>query len=224
MQTFYKKYKRDEFSQNGEDGLLEEILGRMGIDKGTVVEFGAHNGMYCSNSRALILKGWSAFLIEQDKDLYRQLVGLYRKPSHLQFGQPAQVIPNVTLLDAMVTPDNVNSLLPRQMDVLSIDVDGIDYNIWKAYEGDAKVVIIEINSSLDPFVPLAGDPQRGSSYFTMVSLAMAKGYMLICHCGNLIFVKEEYADLFPEIPGGSAPLRQVTEFFNRSWLPASTNA
>lgn len=224
MQTFYKKYKRDEFSQNGEDGLLEEILGRMQIEKGTVVEFGAHNGLYCSNSRALILKGWSAFLIEQDKDLYRQLVGLYRKPSHLQFDKPSQVIPNVTLLDATVTPENVNSLLPRQIDVLSIDVDGIDYNIWKAYGGDAKVVIIEINSSLDPFYPLAGDPQRGSSYFTMVSLGMAKGYMLICHCGNLIFVKDDYSLLFPEIPGGSAPLRYVNEFFNRSWLPASTNA
>lgn len=219
MQSFYEKYKKDQFSQNGEDGLLEEITGRLGIEKGSVVEFGAHDGLYCSNSRALIMKGWSGFLIEGDTGLYRQLLGLYHRPSHIGFNTPpANIIHNVTVLNRMVTAENVNEILPRSIDVLSIDVDGIDYLIWQAYTGDAKVVVIEINSSLQPLSFLAGDQQRGSSYAAMVTLAMVKGYFLVCHCGNLVFIKNEYTFLFPEI--GAYPLQQIDAFFNRSWLPA----
>lgn len=218
MLTFVSKYGKDEFSQNGEDGMICEIIGRLEIEKGSVVEFGAHNGLFCSNSRALILKGWSALLIECDDNLHRQLHGLYHQPSHIAFNQPPNhKIHNVSVLHSMVTAENVNTVVPAQVDVLSIDVDGIDYHIWRAYKGRAKVVIIEINSSLDPLSNLEGDPARGSSYGSMVLLGWQKGYFLLCHCGNLIFIADEFRDKFPELDGRHA-IRDIDQFFNRSWI------
>lgn len=216
MLKFCKKFAKDEFSQNGEDGLIAEITGRMGIEKGSVVEFGAHNGVFCSNSRALILKGWKALLIEGDPNLYRQLYALYKRPSEIGFDSPSHRIYDVAVHNAMVTAGNVNNILPRDIDVLSIDVDGIDYDIWKAWTGSAKMVIIEINSSLDPMSVLAGDPGRGSSYLSMVDLAENKGYKLICHCGNLVFIQKGYLDLFPELEGTDAII-DLKEYFNTSW-------
>jgi hypothetical protein len=218
MLTFVKKYGKDEFSQNGEDGMIQEIISRLGIEKGTVVEFGAHNGLYCSNSRALILQGWSAFLIEADDNLHRQLHGLYHQPSNIQFNRPSHKIHDVATLQQFVTPENVNSTLPANIDILSIDVDGIDYHIWNKYKGTAKVVIIEINSSLAPLSTLEGDKERGSSYGSMVLLGWGKGYTVLCHCGNLIFIRNDFAHLFPELQD-KHPIRDVNEFFNTNWLP-----
>lgn len=217
MLHFHKQYAKDEFSQNGEDGIIEEVIGRLKIEKGSVVEFGAHNGVFCSNSRKLILQGWKAVLIEGDPDLARQLYGLYRRPSDIQFNAPpSQIIHDVTLSNKMVLPGNVNAMLPQEIDVLSIDVDGIDYWIWEAYTGKAKVVIIEINSSLPPMSELRGDVEKGSSYRSMVELGMEKGYTLLCHCGNLIFVLDDYAHLFPEV-AAYRPLADHSLFFNTSW-------
>ena len=216
MLSFIKKYAKDEFSQNGEDGILQEIIDRLGIEKGTVVEFGAHNGLYCSNSRRLILKEWSAVLIECDDNLYKQLFALYKKASDLSFTKPGHKLYNVTLNHRAVTPQNVNELLPAEIDILSIDVDGMDILIWDAYAGKAKVVVIEINSSLDPMSTVQDYARQGASYSAMYTVGMLKAYMLVGHCGNLIFVREEYRHLFPELHG-THPIRDIDLYFNRSW-------
>lgn len=209
MLLFHKKYQANEFSQNGEDGILKEVLHRLGISTGLVVEFGAHDGQFCSNSRALILQGWEAFLIEGDPGLSAQCSKLYEKRD------------DVEVFCEMIGPNNVNHIIPPKCDVLSIDVDGIDYWIWDAYTGDAKVVIIEINSSLKPLEHMAGDKDLGSSYAAMWRLGITKGYFLLCHCGNMIFVKLEYISLFPELTNAFGrtfhPIQDIQLFFNTSW-------
>lgn len=222
MLSFVDKYKKNVFSQFGEDGIIEEVMDRLKIEKGTVIEFGAHNGMYCSNSRALILKGWSAFLDEGDQGLYAKLVGLYRRPSTIGFNQPSHTIHDVTLAHHMITPENVNQILPANAHLLSIDVDGTDYKIWEAYKGNADVVIIEINSSLPPMSVLQGDPVRGSSFYSMLLLAERKGYHLLCHTANMIFIKDRWLALFPEIRndigGALDPLRDIDQWFDKAHL------
>jgi len=106
-----------------------------------------------------------------------------------------------------VTEHNVNDLVPAELDLLSIDIDGNDYACWQAYKGTSKVVIIEINSSLDPEVDFF-TPQRGTNYSAMLKLGNSKGYELLMHNGNMIFVRKEFIDLFPD--------RDLT--FDRSWL------
>lgn len=215
MLTFAAKYAKNIFSQFGEDGIIEEVLRRLKITDGSICEFGAHDGKFCSNSRNLILLGWEALLIEGNAELAKNCWHLYNDP---QYRDRVQVFCD------FVTPENVNGMLYREdtqpFIILSIDVDGIDGAIWGAYEpyvpGPA-IVIIEINSSLDPLSDVFADPERGSSYKSMLELGISKGYFLLCHTGNMIFVKNEHQHLFPE-SRGKYPLKDIDLFFNKSWL------
>jgi len=80
---------------------------------------------------------------------------------------------------------------------LSIDVDGNDYAIWKAYTGKSKVVIIEINSGLPKDKDFFA-PENGANYSIMLKLAKSKGYELLAHTGNMIFVQKKYIKKFPD--------------------------
>jgi hypothetical protein len=72
-------YKRNVFSQNGEDGVIEEIFRRIGLETRTCCEFGAWDGKYLSNCRKLILEGWRALMIEGDSARSRELQETYRE-------------------------------------------------------------------------------------------------------------------------------------------------
>lgn len=189
MLTFRDKYKANQFSQNGEDGIVAEVLRRLKIKTGVCVEFGATDGYYCSNTRALINQGWQAYMYE--RDIKKDTQGIIK---------------------AEITPENVNRILPDKCDLLSIDIDGNDFEVWRAYKGDAKIVIIEINSDYPPEVR---EYDKGTSYTPMVLLGIAKCYFLLCHTGNLIFIKREYLELFPEITGN--PLTDFKDYFDYSW-------
>lgn len=170
------------YSQQGEQGVIDEALKRMKINKGVAYEMGAPTKSYCSNTYHLIEKGWKCVYIDSDPK-------------------------EEGIIKAFVTPENINSLIPVPIDVLSLDFDGNDYNIWKAYTGSAKIVIIEINSSLDPDEDHF-TPEDGSNFSMMNKLAKSKGYELLIHTGNNIYVQKEYIHLFPD----------ASKTFNRSWL------
>ncbi len=181
MIEFVEKYSKNIYSQNGEDGIIEECLRRMKIEIGSCCEFGAADGYYCSNTRALIEKGWRFTMLEADNGQF-------------------------------VTPENVNELVP-DCDVLSIDIDGNDYAVWGAYNKKPKIVIIEINSSLDPETDFFSEAQ-GCNFSKMVKLGWYKDYFLLCHTGNLIFIDRNYWELFPDC----RKKESIYEFFNKSWL------
>lgn len=122
----------------------------------------------------------------------------------------------VTLLETEVTPENVTDLLaandvPRDLDVLSIDVDGIDYYVWQGLRDfTPSLVIIEYNGSLPqtPLVQRRSDPGwQGSSFFgasleAMVELGRSKGYELVHTelCGlNAFFVREDLVEKLGEL-------------------------
>ena len=54
-----------------------------------------------------------------------------------------------------------------------------------------KIVIIEINSNLGPNIAqYHGHGKIGNSFFSTLKVGRAKGYALVNHYGNLIFVKK----------------------------------
>ena len=188
MLSFRNKYARNVYSQNGEDGIIEEIFTRIG-GKGVAVEFGAADGFWCSNIRNLMANhAWDGYQFDIQTD-------------------------NEWVKKIAITPENVNDELPENCDLLSIDIDGNDFDVWRAYKGRAEVVVIEINSD---FPPEAKVYDKGTSYFPMVLLGIAKGYTLLCHTGNLIFIRNEHKHLFPEIEGN--PLKDFDLYFDKSWL------
>ena len=171
-----KDFARNIYSQNGEDGILEEVFRRLGIEKGKACEFGSADGYWMSNTRALMDKGWECVMLESSRGQH-------------------------------VTPTNVNELVPQDLDLLSIDIDGNDYACWEAYNGNARVVVIEINSSKDPATDDFA-PDSGANYSIMKKLGEQKGYFLLCHTGNLVFVQKAYVRKFAD--------KDIT--FDTQWL------
>jgi hypothetical protein len=200
MIDFAKKYGHNRFSQNMEDGILEEVLDRIDLLGGRCVEFGAADGTFCSNTANLIVEGWKGKLIEGDQDLFSRMLNNQELPD------------DVDMENAFVTPGNVNHLV-GECDLLSIDIDGNDYEVWKAYSYKPSIVIIEVNSDI---LPTERVFDRGTSYLPMVELGIEKGYFLLCHTGNLIFVDNKYRKLFPEVKGNG--IENADKYFNYSWV------
>ena len=75
MNIFYEQYNKNIYSQNGEDGIIEELLHRLDISSGWVCEFGAWDGINLSNTFNLVKnKNFSAVYIEGDKNKYVDLL------------------------------------------------------------------------------------------------------------------------------------------------------
>lgn len=200
MLTFQSKYQFKKYSQYFEDGILQEIIKRINPIQ-TCAEFGAANGHFCSNTFYLIEQGWAGVLIEGNKNYMEDL---------LKNTEGKEVF----VINAFVNKKSIN-LLPSPLGVLSIDVDNDDYHLWEAYKGHPEIVIIEINSSIEP--PREEVPGKaGASYYSMVKLAIKKGYFLLAHTGNLIFVRNDHRKLFPEITGDG--LNNWREYFDKSFL------
>ena len=51
------------YSQNDEDGIIEEIFNRVGTTNKIFIEFGVENGLEC-NSHYLLFKGWRGLWID----------------------------------------------------------------------------------------------------------------------------------------------------------------
>lgn len=191
MLTFANKYKGGQYSQNGEAGIIDECIKRIGFIGGVAIEFGAPTKQYCSN-----------------------IYHLYENPQwtclFLDDNPQEEGINKVT-----ITPDNINKLPPCT--ILSMDTDGEDYRLWQAYKRKPDIVIIEINSSLEPMREHFNST-NGASYITMLKLGIEKGYFLLCHTGNMIFLLDKYRELFPEIEGTG--VLNWEYYFNKSWINA----
>ncbi len=76
--TWLLQYKRDVYSQTGEDGVIEAIMAAVGERDAWCVEFGAWDGQYLSDTRNLIEShAYKAVLIEGDKERCAALKGFH---------------------------------------------------------------------------------------------------------------------------------------------------
>ncbi len=195
--TFYNQYKKNVYSQNGEDGVLEELLKRLEIDNGWVCEFGAWDGKHLSNTFRLIeTKCFNGVFIEGDSEKFKDLL------------KTQSEYPNITAIEAFVEHDSASETtldkilaktqIPTDFDILSIDIDSYDYQIWKSVENyKPKIVVIEINSSILPtdekhiHYPFV---YSGTGFAPMLKLGEEKGYKFVLHTGNMIFVRNDLFD------------------------------
>lgn len=209
------RYELRCFSQNGEDGVLAEILSRIGSDRAFFVEFGIQDGREGNCVLLADVEAWSGLFIEADAACFERLASKYA-------GSQA-----IKTMKAWVTPDNIEELLaaasvPADFDVLSIDIDGQDYWVWAAIESwRPRVVVVEYNSSFPPsdrrVAPRSqatwdGTGAFGSSLSAFEDLAQQKGYVLVhteLTALNAFFVRGDLtAGRFPksdQVPRRSQP-------------------
>jgi hypothetical protein len=202
------------YSQNGEDGILLYIFSLLGTTNGKVVEICAGDGLECNAANLLINHGWRGLLFDGDAEQVDRGNAFYSTCRTTWIAPP-------TFLNAWITAENVDGLVAAHgfagpVDLLSLDVDGNDYWIWKALDCvKPRVVVLEFNASCGPekrltiaYDPafrlnLAEPPYRcGASLPAFVSLARSKGYRLVgveSRGINAFFVQSGLAEeLLPE--------------------------
>jgi len=204
------------FSQNGEDGVIAELMRRTSTSPRYFVEFGVDRG---TEGNAVFLSdvlGTAGLFIEGDPGSFAHLRDKYRWAE------------TVTTLEGFVTPSNVETLfrqaaVPTEPDLLSVDVDGNDYWVWEAIESySPRIVVIEYNSALDPsrrlvqpYTESNDAPESdffGASLGALRSLGETKGYTLV-HTDlagvNAFFVR---SDLEPALNLDAVAVRSPNYF------------
>ena len=191
-------YQNNVYSQFGEDGIIEEILARIGGDNtdGWCAECGAWDGMHLSNTYNLIKnKAYKAVLIEGDKKKYRKLCENLSSDNIVKVCEFIHFSGSTTL-DAIFK----ESPIPTNFDFLSIDIDGCDYYIFESLiRFKPKIVCVEFNPTIPNPVEFVQTKdfsiKQGASARSMAELGEKKGYALVASTKcNLLFIDKTYEE------------------------------
>jgi hypothetical protein len=203
-----------QYSQFEEDGILLYLFSLITPETRTSLEICAGDGIECNTANLIINHGWWGHLFDGNPNGVKRGTAFYT--SHKDtFLHP----PNFKC--AWITAENINQLISEcglrgRIDLLSLDMDGVDYWIWKAIDVvDPTVVVCEIMNPVPPDLALTvpydanfrvstfEDDFRGASLKAMTNLGRSKGYRLVGthRFGfNAFFVKNGIVDDFlPEV-------------------------
>jgi hypothetical protein len=200
------------FSQSDEDGLLLYIFSLIGIQTRLLVDMACGRPLG-SNATNLILNwGFHALLVEGDPENIRLTEEFYREHPDTKLFPPR-------IIKEWITAENINDILEGngfqgEIDLLSLDVDGVDYWLWDNLSVvSPRVVVVEYQDCFEAneavTIPYSADFSRhdhhpdyfGASLAAFVKLAHRKKYRLVgCnHYGyNAFFVREDVA--VPALP------------------------
>jgi len=201
------------YSQWGEDGILQYLLRHVNVNAHTFVEFGVENYKE-ANSRWLVEgHNWSGLVIDGDEELVDEI-----KRDSIYWKHDLKAV------CSFITAEKIDGLIKDcgysgPIGLLSIDIDGVDYWVWKAISCvQPCLVIVEYNSLFGPVksvtVPYDAGFMRqqahyswsyyGASLAALVNLGKTKGYAFVgsnTAGNNAFFVRRELL---------KPPLRELT--------------
>ncbi len=200
------------YSQFEEDGILLHIFSLIAPINRTCVEVCAGNGRECNTANLIINHGWWGHLFDGDERNVKEGVRFFAHHKDT-FAYP----PRFT--KAWITAENVNEEISKSgatgpIDLLVLDIDGMDYWVWKAISViEPQVVVCEIHNLIppdkaltvpyDPKFVFESDGYRGASLAAMCKLGREKGYRLVGthRFGfNAFFIKDGVGEaFFPEV-------------------------
>jgi hypothetical protein len=179
------------FSQFEEDGIVLYIYSKIGFESKKVVEISCGTGLECMSTNLIVHHGFKGFLFDGNKENIKTALTFFKKFNDIK-------IP--FLASSWITKENINKLLENsgvtgEVDLLSIDIDGNDYYIWKEIQViNTRLVLIEthnvIPTNLSLTIPylenfnyknLNGTSReyRSASLAAIIKLGKEKGYSLI---------------------------------------------
>lgn len=142
--------------------------------------------------------------------------------------------PSVTCVNRLVD-DGTNSLgaiiketgFPSELDFLSVDIDGLDYEIFSGLNIRPRVISIEVNAAHAPDADLelprtVAATSVGQPMSVFMRIAQIKGYSLVCYSGNAFFVrddivKEYFLEVLTPVAAYESYLRHL-EPLAREWM------
>jgi hypothetical protein len=209
-------------SQADEDGILLFLFSVIGVTKKVCIEVCSGDGIECNTANLILNHGWHGLLVDGDKENVERGVRFFARSKHTYVYPPRFIC-------SWVTRESVNEVLSAngfqgEIDLLSLDLDGMDYWIWESIEGvSPRVVVVEYQDILGPerswTVPYADDFSSrnypttdgmpnfaGASLSAFVKLGRRKGYRLVGvnrYGYNAFFVRNDLGgDSLPEIDAG----------------------
>lgn len=187
----------NDYSQFGEDGVLQAIFSAIGAENEWCFECGASDGLFFSNTRRLIERGWSAVLVEADKPAFNRLL-----QNNAQFGDRVTCINELLGSSHRIDGILAHAGAPIHIDLAVIDVDGQDYYLFNSImRYRPRVVMVEFDRNADgDFIPSLGGPGQAGG-LAIQKLAAGKFYHLVYkNFCNAIFVQNRI--VMPLLDGG----------------------
>jgi len=174
------------YSQNDQDGIIQEIFNRIGITNKVFIEFGCDNGVE-NNTHFLLIQDWNGLWIDSNV----QHIEFIRKNFNFYIENK-----KLTVINKKLSVENLDSVLSiylkkynNECDLLVIDTDWNDYYFWESLTIQPRVVCIEYNGSIRPpvsvVVPYSEEYKwDGSNYFgasltALCKLGKEKGYTCV---------------------------------------------
>ena len=203
------------YSQWGEDGIIEWLVNHVPCASTRFVEFGVATFREANCRFILQNRNWTGLVLDGSEANMTALQGNADFWMH-----------DLTAKAAFVTADNINALLhdsgfAGELGILSIDIDGNDYWVWKAIVAvNPAIVICEVNSVFGDTVPVTvpykADFNRfdahysglcfGASIAALRSLGEQKGYCFVGTSSsgvNAFFVRRDLAAPVLELVGSA---------------------
>jgi len=179
----FVKFKGGEFSET--EGIIEEILGRLGCLRRNqrCVEIGAPDGIAIPNTFNL-MKNYEMHVlsVETQFDAETDIAEIEK-----EF--------RITVVKSDV--DNIENVLeengiPKEFAVLSIDANGLEYDIFEKTNFEPLVVVVPIDPKIRPTeIQTPGSGVR-ASFKTMNDMASNKGYSIVAHAGcSVVYVRDD---------------------------------
>lgn len=179
------KYEHQTFSQNGEDGIINEIFNRLGIKKGVFIEIGTGDGSE-NNTRLLLELGWTGTWIDGNPKCLESIYNDFDR-----YISSKKLNAQLNLVDS----DNINSILKDNnvspdVDLLSLDLDLTTHQVWEALTYiTPKVLVIEYNgffpknslwkANIKGNESWDGSINMGASLSTIIQISDYKNYKFI---------------------------------------------
>jgi len=223
------------YSESNEDGILHYIFALVGTVNKELADIGAASIKHSNTANLIINQGWTGLLIDQNSDEVENAKRFYSRCAATRLFSPR-------LVCSRVTAENVNHILTDneltgEIDLLCIDIDGIDYWIWKAIDCiSPRVVVVEYQciwgpkeSVTVPYKPdfKAGYSGRfgiynGASLLAFVKLGKEKRYRLVgCqrYGYNAFFVRNDIGqEVLPETPPAECFKHPFTQWARKTFL------
>jgi len=202
-------------SQFEEDGILLYIFSLIKPTNRRVVEICAGAGRECMSANLIINHGWDGLLFDGDKDNVEKGKKYFAEFKSVRLNPPKYI-------QSWITKDNINKLIIDNgfigpIDLLSLDIDGIDYYLMQAITAiNPRVIICETHNIIPDNLSLAipynanfnhleeTHPDfMGVSLLAMKKLLNKKGYRLIGanrYGFNTIFMRKGVGEkYFPQV-------------------------